>query len=81
MGGTSCNLDFKSVIYKRYVSEGFLVFKEKDHVRLFLRYLNNKHENINFTVYHELKGQVSFFHTVVLTAESSTLVLPTGTLE
>lgn len=39
----SCSLDFKPLMYKRYVEDFLLVFK--DHVELFLKYLNNKDEN------------------------------------
>lgn len=55
-----CPILFKPVIYKRYVDDTFLVFKDKDHINLFLNYLNEKHNNIKFTCEHEVDKQLSF---------------------
>ena len=44
-----CPLDFKPVLYRRYVDDTFLLFKSDLHVDSFLSYLNSKHPNISFT--------------------------------
>ena len=55
-----CPLDFKPLLYKRYVDDTFLIFKKKEHVNRFLVYLNNKHRNINFTLEEERNNNLSF---------------------
>ena len=44
-----CPLDFKPVLYRRYVDDTFLLFKSRNHVELFRSYLNSRHPNISFT--------------------------------
>ena len=44
-----CPIDFKPVLYRRYVDDTFLLFKSDSHFDLFLNYLNCKHPNISFT--------------------------------
>ena len=44
-----CPIDFKPVLYRRYVDDTFLLFKSDSHFDLFLNYLNSKHPNISFT--------------------------------
>ena len=55
-----CPIDFKPIHYRRYVDDTFLVFKERDHVPLFLQYLNSKHQNIKFTSEVEKDHSISF---------------------
>ena len=40
---------FKPVVYRRYVDDIFVLFKSKEHVKLFVNYMNSKHKNIKFT--------------------------------
>ena len=42
-----CQDDFRPVLYKRYIDDTFILFKDKSHAPLFLNYLNNQHRNIN----------------------------------
>ena len=35
---------FKPVVYKRYVDDIFVLFKSKEHLRLFVNYMNSKHK-------------------------------------
>ena len=49
----NCPVEFKPVFYRRYIDDTFMLFKSRDHVPLFLNYLNNKHPNIKFT--HEVE--------------------------
>ena len=44
-----CPLNFKPKLYRRYVDDSFLIFRDISHVDLFLNYLNSKHPNIQFT--------------------------------
>ena len=57
---SECPVDFKPLLYKRYVDDTFLVFKDKRHIPKFLQYLNSKHRNINFTVENEHQNKLSF---------------------
>ena len=45
-----CPLEFKPILYRRYVDDSFLLFNSDQHIQQFLEYLNNKHESIKFTV-------------------------------
>jgi len=55
-----CPIDFKPFMYKRYVDDTFLLFRNKNHAILFLDYLNSKHPNIRFTMETECNGSLSF---------------------
>ena len=56
----SCPLDFKPTLYRRYVDDTFLLFKDVQHVSLFLTYLNSQHPNISFTSEIEENGSLPF---------------------
>ena len=55
-----CPLEFKPLVYNRYVDDCFLVFQEKGHVDKFLNYLNSRHNHISFTVEHEVDNSLPF---------------------
>ena len=55
-----CPTHFKPLLYKRYVDDTFLIFKERQHIESFFNYLNGKHPNINFTKEYESDGKLSF---------------------
>ena len=55
-----CPVDFKPVLYKRYVDDTFLLFKSDSHFDLFLNYLNSKHPNIAFTCDKEENNVLPF---------------------
>ena len=46
---SSCPTNFKPLLYRRYVDDTFLLFRSRDHIPLFLAYLNRQHPNVNFT--------------------------------
>ena len=46
--------------YRRFVDDIFLMFKHKDHVKKFLRYMNSRHRNIQFTCEEESNDKISF---------------------
>ena len=41
-----CPLEFKPKFYRRCMYDIFLLFKNHEHIDKFLKYLNNKHPNI-----------------------------------
>ena len=55
-----CPLDYKPLLYKRYVDDCFLVFKKESHAQRFLDYLNVKHPNIKFTMEKEENNSLNF---------------------
>ena len=67
-----CPLSFKPLVYKRYVDDTFLLFKDPLHIPKFQAYLNNKHENIKFTVEHENEGKLPFLD-VLLSRHGNTI--------
>ena len=44
-----CPQEFRPVLYKRYIDDTFLLFRDVRHIDLFLNYLNTRHECIQFT--------------------------------
>ena len=65
-----CPNSFKPFLYRRFVDDTFLLFKDPTHVLLFQNYLNNKHSNIRFTVVEENSKQMPFLD-VLVTRESN----------
>ena len=55
-----CFSQFKSVVYRIYVENIFVLFKSKEHLKLFANYLNSKHKNIKFTFETEDSNSFSF---------------------
>ncbi|XP_068674324.1 uncharacterized protein [Montipora foliosa] len=47
-------------IWFRYVNDTFTFFQNKEAAEKFLRYINNRHTNINFTVELEMDNQIPF---------------------
>ena len=60
-----CPNDFKPVLYRRYVDDCFLLFKNSDQAKKFLTYLNSKHSNIQFTMEEEKSAQLPFLDTLI----------------
>ena len=55
-----CPSQFKPVVYRRYVVDIFVLFKSKEHLKLFVNYMNSKHRNIKFTFETEDSNNFSF---------------------
>ena len=55
-----CPVDFKPVLYRRYVDDTFLIFNSETHINLFLNYLNSKHPSIQFTFENENNNVLPF---------------------
>ena len=56
----NCPLEFKPLIYRRYVDDCFIIFKERSHAPKFLEYLNVQHNNIKFTMEIETENELNF---------------------
>ena len=66
----NCPLQFRPKYYRRYVDDIFLMFDDKDHVKKFLRYMNSRHKNIQFTCEEEDENKISFLDvTITRTAD------------
>ena len=61
----SCPSEFKPVVYRRYVDDTFVIFREKWQANRFLEYLNSKHRNIGFTMEAETEGKLAFLDLLI----------------
>ena len=57
----NCPQNFKLVLYGRYVDDTFLLFRRRDHIKLFLNYLNCQQPNIIFTNQSEINFKLLKF--------------------
>ena len=48
-----CPSQLKPMVYKHYVDDIFVLFKSKEHLKLFVNYMNSKYRNIKFTFENE----------------------------
>ena len=60
-----CPLQFRPLFYRRYVDDTFLLFSSRDHVKKFLKYLNSRHKNMNFTCETEIDDKLPFLDVLV----------------
>ena len=56
----NCPVEFKPVVYRRYVDDTFLLFRSYEHIEKFRAYLNCQHPNIKFTSEIEENNCMSF---------------------
>ena len=56
----NCPVEFKPVLYRRYMDDTFLLFRENNHINQFLNYLNLQHKSIKFTKEVERDNRLSF---------------------
>ena len=56
----NCPKEFKSVFYRRYVDDIFVLFSSPDHLQPFKEYMSSRHQNINFTSEEESLNSLSF---------------------
>ena len=68
-----CPSQFKPVVYRRYVDDIFVLFKSKEHLKLFVNCMNSKH-NIIFTFETEDSNNFSFLD-VKITRKTNGLLL------
>jgi hypothetical protein len=62
---TQCPPLFKPLLYRRYMDDCFVVFKEKDHANMFLQYMNERHNSMRFTMEQEVNNSISFLDVYV----------------
>ena len=55
-----CPPQFKTVVYRRYVDDIFVLFKSKKNLKFFINYMNSKHKSIKFTLEAEDLNNFSF---------------------
>ena len=53
---------FKPVVYRCYIDNIFVPFKNKEHLKLFVNYMNSKHKNIKFTFETEDLNNCSYLN-------------------
>ena len=46
----TCPADFKPTLYRRYIDDTFVLFREKEQAKNFLNFINKRHNNIEFTM-------------------------------
>ena len=61
----NCPQNFKPVLYRRYVDDTFLLFKDQSHIQNFLSYINDQHNSIKFTCEMEKNNSLSFLDVLV----------------
>ena len=52
--------------YRRYVDDIFLLFRDEQHIELFLNYLNSKYINLRFTKEIEQKNKLPFLDLLII---------------
>ncbi|MEL7079592.1 MAG: reverse transcriptase domain-containing protein [Cyanobacteria bacterium J06582_2] len=62
---SDCPAEFKPFLYRRYVDDTFLLFRNSNHINKFLEYLNSKHSNIKFTKEEEQDNTLPFLDVLV----------------
>ena len=60
-----CPLEFKPVVYRRYVDDIFILCRSQEHISMFQDYLNAKHKNISFTSELEIDGKLPFLDILI----------------
>ena len=56
----NCPVEFKPVVYRRFVDDTFLLFRSYEHIEKFRAYINYQHPNIKFTSEIEENNCMSF---------------------
>ena len=69
-----CPSSFKPILYRRYVDDSLIVFRERSHAPQFLKYLNDQHRNIKFTIEHEEEGKLPFLDLILSRFEDKLLI-------
>ena len=57
---TNCPSEFKPALYRRYIDDTFLLFKDASHIDKFLNYLNAQHSSIQSTSEIETNSMLNF---------------------
>ena len=62
---SNCPLEFKPVLYRRYIDDTFLLFRDISHIDKFLNYINSQHSSIQFTSEIETNSMLNFLDITV----------------
>ncbi len=62
---SNCPPECKPVLYRRYVDDTFCLFRNRDHIALFLNFINSQHPNIKFTYETETENSLPFLDVLV----------------
>ena len=62
----NCPLQLRPKYCRRYADGIFLMFDSTDHVKKFLKYMNSRHPNIQFTCGKEFNNEISFLDISIL---------------
>ena len=68
---TNCPLEFKPTLYRRYIDDTFLLFKDASHIDKFLNYLNAQHSSIQFTSEIETNSMLNFLDITIAKINNS----------
>ena len=66
-----CPVEFRPLLYRRYIDDTFLLFRTPDNIPAFLQYLNSQHSNIQFTSEIENNNKLSFLDVLVQKYENN----------
>ena len=61
----NCPSEFKPLLYRRYVDDTFIIFRERKDALKFFTYLNSQHPNITFTKEEENERKLPFLDILV----------------
>ena len=61
----NCPIEFKPVLYRRYIDDTFLLFRHSSHAAKFLNYLNSQHSSIQFTCDTEKHNKINFLDVLI----------------
>ena len=62
---SNCPDEFSPIFYRRYVDDTFVLFRDKNHAKLFHNYINSQHPNLSFTMEVESDGTLPFLDVTV----------------
>ena len=68
---TNCPLEFKPALYRRYIDDTFLLFKDASHIDKLLNYLNAQHSSIEFTSEIETNSMLNFLDITIAKINNS----------
>ena len=66
-----CPDDFRPILYRRFIDDTFLLFRDSAHVNKFYHYLNQKHPNIKFTKEIESNKSLSFLDVEIVKSNNA----------
>ena len=67
----SCPAEFKSIYYRRFVDDCFVVFREISNLKQFHDFINKQHENLKITVEIEQEEKLPFLDCMLDKSDSS----------